>query len=296
VQFVPSRDVTNGVGADNLAHRLNRGQEAAMEDFLLYEKSGGIVTLTMNRPETRNALSTSEICSEFVDRLRAIECDPSVNVVILTGAGPAFCAGGDIKKMRDRSGFAPMKTIIDTRDSYRRTIHQLAKMLNAVEVPMIAAVNGPAIGAGLDLACMCDMRIAARSAKFAESFIKVGIIPGDGGAWFLPRVIGISKASELAFTGDTIDAEEAERIGLVSRVVEDSELMNAAHELASRIDANPGRTLRITKRLIRDSSQLSLDHHLEMAGAFQSIVHETEDHREALDAVLQKRKPAFKNV
>jgi len=114
-----------------------------MEDFLLYEKSGGIVTLTMNRPETRNALSTSEICSEFVDRLRAIECDPSVNVVILTGAGPAFCAGGDIKKMRDRSGFAPMKTIIDTRDSYRRTIHQVAKALNAVEVPMIAAVNGP---------------------------------------------------------------------------------------------------------------------------------------------------------
>lgn len=267
-----------------------------MEDFLLYEKSGGIVTLTMNRPETRNALSTSEICSEFVDRLRAIERDPSVNVVILTGAGPAFCAGGDIKKMRDRSGFAPMKTIIDTRDSYRMTIHQVAKALNAVEVPMIAAVNGPAIGAGLDLACMCDMRIAAKSAKFAESFIKVGIIPGDGGAWFLPRVIGISKASELAFTGDTIDAEEAERIGLVSRVVEDSELMNAARELASRIDANPGRTLRITKRLIRDSSQLSLEHHLEMAGAFQSIVHETEDHREALDAVLQKRKPSFKNL
>jgi len=267
-----------------------------MQDFLLYEKSGGIVTLTMNRPETRNALSTPEICAEFVDRLKAIESDISVNVIILTGAGPAFCAGGDIKKMRDRSGFAPMKTIIETRDSYRRTIHQVAKMLNAIEVPMIAAINGPAIGAGLDIACMCDMRIAAKSAKFAESFIKVGIIPGDGGAWFLPRVIGISKASELAFTGDTIDAEEAERIGLVSRVVEDSELMNAACELAARIDANPGRTLRITKRLIRDSSMLSLDNHLEMAGAFQSIVHETEDHVEALDAVLQKRKPMFRNI
>lgn len=267
-----------------------------MEDFLLYEKAGGVVTLTMNRPETRNALSTPEICAEFVDKLRAIECDTSVNVIILTGAGPAFCAGGDIKKMRDRSGFAPKKTVIDTRDSYRRTIHHVTKTFNAVEVPIIAAVNGPAIGAGLDIACMCDMRIAAKSAKFAESFIKVGIIPGDGGAWFLPRVIGISKASELAFTGDTIDADEAERIGLVSRVVEDGELMNAARGLAARIDANPGRTLRITKRLIRDSGLLSLDNHLEMAGAFQSIVHETEDHVEALDAVLQKRKPTFRNL
>jgi len=267
-----------------------------MEDFLLYEKSGGVVTLTMNRPETRNALSTPEICAEFVDQLKTIERDPSANVVILTGTGPAFCAGGDIKKMRDRSGFAPMKTVIDTRDSYRNTIHLVAKVFNGLEVPVIAAINGPAIGAGLDLACMCDMRIAAQSARFAESFIKVGIIPGDGGAWFLPRIIGISRASELAFTGDMIDAQEAERIGLVSRVVEDSELMSAARALASRIDANPGRTLRITKRLIRDSSQLSLDHHLEMAGAFQSIIHETEDHREALDALLEKRKPSFRNV
>lgn len=267
-----------------------------MEDFLLYEKNGGIVTLTMSRPETRNALSTAEICTEFVDRLRAIERDPSVNVIILTGAGPAFSAGGDIKKMRDRSGFAPMKTAVDTRDSYRATIHHVSRMFNAVEVPMIAAVNGPAIGAGLDLACMCDLRIAAKSATFAESFIKVGIIPGDGGAWFLPRVIGISKASEMALTGDTINAEEAERIGLVSRVVEDSELMNTARALASRIDANPGRALRMTKRLLRDSSQLSLEHHLEMAAAFQSIIHETEDHREALDAILGKRKPKFNNM
>lgn len=267
-----------------------------MEDFLLYEKSGGIVTLTMNGPETRNALSTPEICAEFVDRLRAIERDPSVNVIILTGAGPAFCAGGDIKKMRDRSGFAPMKTPVDTRDSYRATIHHVSKMFNAVEVPTIAAVNGPAIGAGLDLTCMCDLRIAAKSATFAESFIKVGIIPGDGGAWFLPKIIGISKASEMAFTGDTINAQEAERIGLVSRVVEDNELMDTARALASRIDANPGRALRMTKRLLRDSGQLSLDHHLEMAAAFQSIIHETEDHREALDAILGKRKPIFRNV
>ena len=189
-----------------------------------------------------------------------------------------------------------MKTPVDTRDSYRATIHHVSKMFNAVEVPTIAAVNGPAIGAGLDLTCMCDLRIAAKSATFAESFIKVGIIPGDGGAWFLPRVIGISKASEMAFTGDTIDAQEAERIGLVSRVVEDSELINVARALAGSIDAKSARASTRTIRLLRDSNQLSLEHHLEMAAAFQSIIHETEDHREALDAILGKRKPTFRNV
>lgn len=266
-----------------------------MDDFLLYEKTGGIVTLTMNRPDERNALSTVEICQEFEDRCKAIERDPSVNVIILTGAGSAFCAGGNIKKMRDRTGFAPGKTPIDTRDSYRRSIHLIPKALFALEVPTIAAVNGPAIGAGLDLACMCDLRIAAEKAVFAESFIKLGIVPGDGGAWFLPRIVGYSMACEMALTGMQIGADEARRIGLVSRVVADDALLDAARELAARIDAMPGRTLRMTKRLLRDSSQVTLDQHLETAGAFQSIAHETEDHREALDAVFEKRAPRFQN-
>lgn len=266
-----------------------------MSDFLAYEKVGGVVVLTMNRPETRNALSTIEICEEFEDRCKSIERDPSVNAMILTGAGPAFCAGGDIKKMRDRSGFAPAATVIDTRDSYRRSIHRIPKALYNLEVPTIAAVNGAAIGAGLDLACMCDMRIAASGAIFAESFIKLGIVPGDGGAWFLPRIVGYSMACEMALTGVQIDAEEARRIGLVSRVVDGEGLLETAHELASRIDAMPGRTVRLTKRLLRDGGQLTLDHHLEMAGAFQTIAHETEDHREALAAVFEKRAPVFRN-
>ena len=266
-----------------------------MGDFLLYEKTGGIVVLTMNRPEQRNALSTVEICEEFEARCKAIERDPSVNVLILTGAGSAFCAGGDIKKMRDRSGFAPAKTVIDTRDSYRRSIHLIPKALYNLEVPTIAVVNGPAIGAGLDLACMCDMRVAAETAVFAESFIKLGIIPGDGGAWFLPRIVGYSMACEMALTGMQIGADEARRIGLVSQVVNGAALLDKAFELAGRIDAMPGRTARLTKRLLRDSAQVSLDHHLELAGAFQTIVHETEDHREALAAVFEKRSPTFRN-
>ncbi len=267
-----------------------------MSDFMLYEKTGGIVVLTMNRPEERNALSTVDVCEEFEARCKSIERDPSVNVLILTGAGSAFCAGGNVKKMRDRSGFAPAKTVIDTRDSYRRSIHLIPKALYNLEVPTIAAVNGPAIGAGLDLACMCDMRLSAEKAVFAESFIKLGIVPGDGGAWFLPRIVGYSMACEMALTGMQIGAEEAKRIGLVSQVVNEDELLKKAQELAGRIDALPGRTARLTKRLLRDSAQLSLEHHLEMAGAFQTIVHETDDHREALAAFFEKRAPVFRNT
>ena len=266
-----------------------------MSDFLLYEKVGGVVILTMNRPEERNALSSIEICEEFEDRARSIERDHSVNAIVLTGAGTAFCAGGNIKKMRDRTGFAPGKTSIETRDNYRRSIHLIPKALCNLEVPTIAAINGPAIGAGLDLACMCDLRVASQTAVFAESFIKLGLVPGDGGAWLLPRIVGYSMAAEMALTGMQIDADEAKRIGLVSQVVDPSALLDKAMEIANRIAAMPGRTVRLTKRLLRDSSQLSLEHHLEMAGAFQSIVHETEDHREALDAVFEKRAPNFQN-
>lgn len=266
-----------------------------MADFLKREKRDGIVLLTMNRPEQRNALSDVSDCEEFVEACHEIDRDKTVNVAILTGNGPAFSAGGDVKKMRDRSGFAPAKTVIDTLDSYKHSIQRIPKALYDIEIPTIAAVNGPAIGAGLDLACMCDMRIASDKAIFAESFIKLGIVPGDGGAWFLPRLVGYAKACEMAFTGDRLDAQQALDCGLVSRVVPGPDLMMEAFELAERIDAQPGRTTRLTKRLLRESANASLDLHLALSAAFQTIVHETEDHREALDAFFEKRKPGFVN-
>ena len=165
--------------------------------------------------------------------------------------------------------------------------------LYELEVPTIAAVNGAAVGAGLDLACMCDIRIASDKARFAESFVKVGIIPGDGGAWLLPRVVGASKAAELCFTGDMIDAAEAERIGLVSKVVPHDGLMEAAQELANRIAQNPGNALRLTKRLLREGATSTLPQLLQLSAAFQAIIHETEDHREAVLSFLEKRPPVF---
>jgi enoyl-CoA hydratase/carnithine racemase len=158
---------------------------------------------------------------------------------------------------------------------------------------MIAAINGHAIGAGLDLACMCDIRIAAQGAKLASSFIKMGIVPGDGGAYFLPRAVGLSKAAEMMLTGDVIDADAALAAGLVSRVVPADALLGEAYALAARIAVNPPQTLRLVKRLLREAQHARLDEVLQLSAAFQALAHETDDHREALGAFFDKRTPVF---
>jgi len=209
-----------------------------MGDFLTYETAEHVVTLTMNQPDARNPLTGNTAVPEFVAAFERIAADPSVRAVIITGAGTVFSAGGNMKDMkRYQSGTVdPVKT----RTEYRLGIQRLTLAVYNTEVPTIAAVNGPAIGAGCDLACMCDVRIAADRATFAESFIKVGIVPGDGGAWLLPRAVGMSRAAEMAFTGDAIDAKEALACGLVSRVVPQDQLLAEARKVASRIAANPG--------------------------------------------------------
>lgn len=262
-----------------------------MADFLLYEQREHIVTLTMNEPERRNPLTGNTAVTEFIAAIDRIHKDRNVRVVIITGAGTAFSSGGNVKDMeRQASGEI---TGIQIRQDYRCGIQKLPLALFNLEVPVIAAVNGPAIGAGLDLACMCDIRIASAQAKFAESFVKLGIIPGDGGAWLLPRIIGLSRAAELSFTGQVIDAELAAAWNLVSRVVPHEELLPAANELADRIAANPPHAVRLTKRLLREALHARLDTLLEMAAAFQSLSHQTADHREAVAAFLEKRQPVF---
>ncbi len=264
-----------------------------MGDFLNYEQDGAVVTLTMNRPDERNALSGGEQYRDFVDACARIDRDDSVSVVILTGAGSAFSAGGNVKDMRDRKGLSAGSPY-QIRNNYRRDIQNIPLNLYDLEVPTIAAVNGAAIGAGCDLACMCDIRIASERAKFAESFVKLGIIPGDGGAWLLPRLVGPSKAAELTFTGDTIDAAEALACGLVSKVVPDDDLMEEARALAERIAANPGHSLRMAKRLLREGQHVRLDTLLEMSAAFQALAHHTEEHDQAIDALLAQLEAARK--
>jgi len=262
-----------------------------MTDFLKIERDGAIVTLTMNQPEARNPLTGNTAVPEFIAACEQLSADMSVRAVILTGAGSAFCSGGNVKDMQKYEN--PELRPISIREEYRRGIQRLPLALYNLEVPTIAAVNGAAIGAGCDLACMCDIRIASENAKFAESFIKVGIVPGDGGAWLLPRVVGRSKAAEMSFTGEMLDAQQALACGLVSRVVPPDQLLASARELAVRIAANPGPTLRLTKRLLREGEHARLDSLLELSASFQALAHKTPQHHEAVQAFIDKRPPKF---
>lgn len=260
-----------------------------MSEFVKYEQDGAVVTLTLDDPDARNALSTQAQWDAVVDACQRVRRDQSVNCVILTGAGSAFCAGGNVKDMKNKSGIAGGSPYA-IRDGYRNGIQRIPLALYDLDVPTIAAVNGPAIGAGCDLAMMCDIRIASDRAKFAESFVKLGIIPGDGGAWLLPRVVGMSKAAELTFTGDTIGADEAKEIGLVSRVVPGDRLMDEARALAARIAANPGPALRMSKKLLREGQHVRLDTLLELSAGMQALAHFTPEHDRAIDTFLQSMK------
>ncbi|MDR2155955.1 MAG: crotonase/enoyl-CoA hydratase family protein [Burkholderiaceae bacterium] len=259
--------------------------------FLKSERDGAILILTMSQPETRNALTGNTAVDEIIAVCEAVRKDTAVRVVILTGEGPVFSSGGNVKSMQRY--FTEQCTPDAIREEYRNGIQRLPKALYHLDVPTIAAVNGPAIGAGLDVACMCDIRIASEKATFAESFVKVGIIPGDGGAWLLPRTVGMSKASEMAFTGEALSAQEALACGLVSRVVPHDELLPQARALAAKIAANPSAALRMTKRLLREGQSGTLESLLEISASFQAIAHMTPDHREAVTAFIEKRPPRF---
>jgi enoyl-CoA hydratase/carnithine racemase len=264
-----------------------------VSELVLYEADGeGVVTLTLNRPESRNPISDQAMVDALLATLERLDNDPAARVAILTGAGKGFSSGGNIQEMKP-GGSLNTGSPIKTRAGYRRGIQRLPLAFASLEVPVIAAVNGAAIGAGCDLTCMCDLRIAGESARFAESFVKLGLIAGDGGSWLLPRVIGWSKAAEMALTGDMIDAHEALACGLVSQVVPDAELMDAARALARRIAANPPHAVRMTKRLLWEGRRSDLASLLEMAAAMQATAHTTNDHAEAVDAFLAKRAPKF---
>ena len=259
--------------------------------FLNIQRDGAILTITMSQPETRNALTGNTAVEEFVQICEVIRKDPSVRVVILTAEGPIFSSGGNVKDMKRFFDDALTPDLI--REEYRQGIQRIPKALYNLDVPIICAVNGPAIGAGLDLTCMCDIRIASENATFAESFVRVGIVPGDGGAWLLPRAVGMSKASEMAFTGETLTAAQALACGLVSRVVPAEKLQDEARALAVKIAANPGAVLRMTKRLLREGERSSLESLLELSAGYQAIAHKTADHREAVTAFIEKRPPQF---
>lgn len=262
-------------------------------NVLKFSVESHIATIALNQPETRNSISEYEMIEAIVSACDELNQNNEIRVAILTGAGTAFCSGGNVKDMRDKRGmFAGSSD--ELAELYRNGIQRIPLALSQVEIPIIAAVNGPAVGAGCDLTCMCDIRIASEKAKFAESFIKVGIIPGDGGAWFLPRIIGISRASQMALTGQIIDAKTALQWNLVSEVVKHDDLLQRANELAQQIACNPPQVIRATKRLLKLGQTMDLPELLDESARVQAQMHATEDHIEAVDAFLEKRTPNFK--
>lgn len=266
---------------------------ALNSDILKFNVENHIATITLNQPDTRNSISEYDMIDAIVAACDEINQNLDIRVAILTAAGSAFCSGGNIKDMRDKTGmFAGSGE--ELADNYRNGIQRIPKAFAKLEVPIIAAINGPAVGAGCDLTCMCDIRIASNRAKFAESFIKVGIIPGDGGAWFLPRIIGISRASQLALTGQIIDAETALEWNLISEIVKHDALLSRAQEIASQIVINPPQAIRATKRLLKLGQTVDLAELLDESAKVQAQMHATEDHMEAITAFLEKRAAEFK--
>ena len=256
--------------------------------FLARQQHDHVLVLTMSSPDTRNALTSDDQFAEFEDVCAEINNNMAIRAVVLTGEGSAFCAGGNVKDMRDRTGLFAGDPF-DQADAYRKGIQRIPRAIYSLNVPTIAAVNGPAVGAGCDLATMCDIRIGSGRAMFAESFVKLGIIPGDGGAWFLPRAVGYSNACEMAFTGEPVKAEEALATGLISEVVSEDELLSRSIELAQSIASNPPHAVRLTKQLMRASQNSSLDELLDKSAAFQAVCHAEPDHAEAVAAFFEKR-------
>lgn len=261
--------------------------------MLKIDTAGHVTTLTIDRAQSMNPLGAPGDGEAFASACDKINRDMDVRCVILTGAGRAFSAGGDIKAMQARSGtFGGSAPAIS--DGYRDNIHRMLRALYGLRVPVIAAVNGPAIGLGCDVACLADIRIASDKAKFGVTFLKLGIIPGDGGTWILPRIIGEARAAELFYTGEVIDAQTALDWGLVSRVVAHDALLEQARSLAERIAAMPPHALRHAKNLMRQGRDIAYDTALELAANTQALLHLTEDHMEGVNALIEKRPPVFK--
>jgi 2-(1,2-epoxy-1,2-dihydrophenyl)acetyl-CoA isomerase len=259
-------------------------------ECLIHEVKDGIATLTLNRPERLNALGGT-LRDDLHDAITRTSADPDVRVMIITGAGKGFCAGGDVKAMNENRESGRARPILEKVAPGRdRT---LLAMRDAPQ-PIIAAINGAAAGAGMNLALGCDLRIASTAAKFSQAFVKRGLHPDWGGTYFLPRTVGMAKAAELIFTGDVIDAAEALRLGIVSRLVSPEELMPAAHELARKIAAGPPIAIRLAKRALYHNADTDLRQALEFETFAQNVCYDTEDSREGIAAFVAKRAPVFR--
>ena len=260
------------------------------EDTILIADKGGVRTITLNRPDVLNAFNDAML-KALSKAVRQAEKDKSVRCLMLTGAGRAFSSGQDLADVRDRYD---SDTPIELGRHIRAHYNPLIAKLRSIEKPVVAAVNGVAAGAGCSLALACDIRVAAESAGFIESFVNVGLVPDSGSTFMLPRLIGVSRAMEMAFTGRKIKSDEALRIGLVNQVVADAELSTTAMKLAAKLAALPTKAIGLTKRAINAAWSADLVGQLDYEAMLQTAAGRTHDHREGVLAFLEKRSPQFK--
>src|SRR5881409_816418 len=257
---------------------------------LLYEVKDKIATITLNRPDKLNAF-TAGMIDAWAKSLGEAQADDSVNVVVVTGAGRAFCTGGDVGRMRQGEPSA-----LEGKNSLWEGVHRVPKTLETMDKPVIAMVNGVAVGAGMGMCLMCDVRVAATDARFSTGYVKVGLVPGDGDTFFLPRLVGPAKALELLWTADFIEAPEALRLGIVNRVVPAVELKEATYAFAHQIADGPQVPVRMVKRLVYQSMKLDLRTHLDLVSSHMSIVRQTADHAEGVAAFKEKRPAKFRGA
>ena len=266
-----------------------------MSDPVLLDIKDHVATVTLNRPDSLNAFSDPEMIEAFLAVLDRVEADQTIRAMVLTGAGRAFSAGGNVKHMRDKTDMFS-GTAEDIAQAYRDGILRVPPRFYNLPIPVIAAVNGPAFGAALDLVCMCDIRLAAPEASFGAPFVKIGVAPGDGAAWFLPKIVGQNNAAEMLFTAEAVKADRALEMGLIGRLVPLDDLVIEAQKLAAQIATNAPLAIRKTKKLLRDGMSQSLEVHLEDCATAQGQLHCTEDHMEAIEAFFEKRVGSYSNM
>lgn len=255
---------------------------------LEYDVADGVGTILLNRPERKNAF-TMQMIDDWAAAIRSARFDPDVRVLVLTGAGDAFCSGVDLDSFTSGD-----KSVLDHKETLTERIHQVALALEDLDKPVLAAVNGVAVGAGMDMALMCDMRFVAESARMSEGYVKVGLVPGDGGCYFLPRLVGTAKALELLWTGDFVDGPTAVELGIANRCVPDDELQEQTYAFAHRLAQGPPVAIRAIKRTVYQSARTDLRTSLDLISSHMAVVQSTEDSAEAMSAFREKRTPNFR--
>jgi 2-(1,2-epoxy-1,2-dihydrophenyl)acetyl-CoA isomerase len=253
---------------------------------LTFTIADGVARITLNRPERMNAF-TFEMIDAWAEALRHCRTDDAVKVIVVTGAGKAFCSGGDIVEMVDRVDQTPEQR----KNEIFQRVQRIPLALEDLDKPVIAVVNGVATGAGLDLALMCDLRFAAKSARFAETYLKVGLVPGAGGTHFLPRLVGPAKALEMFLTADFVDADEAVRLGIVNRIFPDETLHAEIEKIVTKIAEGPGWAMRAIKRAIYHGMRNDLRTNLDLISSHYAVATSLPDHRNAVEAFSAGRQP-----